>query len=288
MELVVLAVEVVLLEWLYNYRLTTTTFSTSTTNTTINSYFKIRKVSLLLPQTDQSILKNFLTLVCFLCCLTDCFAQETVEKKNRINDDVIEKFQVLKNQQDVRNGPYEAFYKRRVPVAQGAYTNNKKTGMWRFYDPKGKLMQVYDYDSKTIRYEAKEYTQTSDFYYGVDREITDTDKVIKPIKVGGRYFGYLPYLGLYQPPFNPYEWGTDGCVAIVELLISPLGRLADFKVRTNCSLIQYDQTITMQVKLFKEEDRQFIPATYNGQPILSRIIMRCKMRTNGELELMSY
>lgn len=239
-------------------------------------------------QTDQSILKNFLLFVCFLFCLTDCFSQETVEKKNRINDDVIEKFQVLKDNKDVRNGSYQAFYRRRVPVAQGTYTNNKKTGMWRFYDPKGKLMQVYDYDSKTIRFEAKEYAQSTDLSYGIDREIADTDKVTKPIKVGGRYFGYLPYLGLYQPPFNPYEYGTYGCVAIVELLISPLGRLADFKVHTNCSLIQYDQTISMHVNLFKEEDRQFIPATYNGQPIMSRILIRCTLNSSGGLEFMRY
>jgi antitoxin component YwqK of YwqJK toxin-antitoxin module len=220
--------------------------------------------------------------------LSDCFSQETAEKKNWLNDNVIEKFQVLKNKPEVRNGAYEALYRRRVPVAQGTYTNNKKTGMWRFYDPKGKLMQVFDYDSRTIRYEAKEYTQSSDFYYAVDKEIADTDKITKPLKIGGRYFGYLPYLGLYQPPFNPYEWGTDGCVAIVELLISPLGRLADFKVRTNCSLIQYDQTITMNINLFKEEDRQFIPATYNGQPVLSRIMIRCRLKPNGELDFMSY
>lgn len=274
---------------MYSYKdQTTITFSTSTTNTTTIIYSKIGKVFLLLSQTDQSILKNFLLFLCFLFCLTDCFSQETIEKKNRLNDYVIEKFQVLKDHQEVRNGSYQALYRRRTPVAQGTYTNNKKTGLWRFYDPKGKLMQVYDYDSKTIRYEAKEYTQATDLSYGIDREISDTDKITKPIKVGGRYFGYLPYLGLYQPPFNPYEYGTYGCIAIVELLISPLGRLADFKVHTNCSLIQYDQTISMHVNLFKEEDRQFIPATYNGQPIMSRILIRCTLNSSGYLEFMGY
>jgi len=233
-------------------------------------------------------LKNFLLFACFLFLMTDCFSQEIVEKKNKLNDVVIEKFHVLKDKPEVRNGPYEALYRRRVPVAQGSYTNNVKTGTWRFYDPKGKLMQVYNYDTKTISYEAKEFMQSSDIYYGIDKEISDTDKVTKPIKIGGRYFGYLPYLGLYQPPFNPYQYSTYGCIAIVELLISPLGRLADFKVHTNCSLIQYDQTISMHINLFKEEDRQFIPATYNGQPVLSRIVIRCVLRTNGELEFMSY
>ena len=250
--------------------------------------FQNRESIPIIATNDQSILKNFLLFVCFLFCVTDCFAQQTIEKKNRLNDDVIEKFQVLKDHQDVRDGPYQALYRRRIPVAQGKYTGDKKTGMWRFYDPKGRLMQIYDYDTKTIRYEAKEYGQSSDLYYGIDKEIADTDKITKPVKVGGRYFGYLPYLGLYQPPFNPYEYGTKGCLAIVELLISPLGRLADFKVRTNCSLIQYDQAITMHINLFKEEDRQFIPATYNGQPVVSRILIRCTLNSSGGLEFMSY
>jgi antitoxin component YwqK of YwqJK toxin-antitoxin module len=233
-------------------------------------------------------LKKLLLFVCVFFRLIDCFSQETIEKKNKLNDNIIEKFQVLKDHQDIRNGAYQALYRRRVPVAQGNYTNNKKTGAWRFYDPKGKLMQVYDYDTRTIKYEAKEYAQATDLSYGIDKEISDTDKITKPLKVGGRYYGYLPYLGLYQPPFNPYQYSTYGCIAMVELVISPLGRLADFKVHTNCSLIQYDQTITMHVNLFKEEDKQFVPATYNGEPVVSRIFIRCILNSNGELEFMSY
>ena len=168
----------------------------------------------------------------------------------------------------------------------GNYTQNKKTGQWRFYDTKGKLMEIYNYGNDSLKYEAKEYTNSSDLFYAIDREITDTDKVTKPIKVGGRYYGYLPYLGLYNLPFSPYEYGTNGCIAVIELLISPLGRLADYKVRTACSLLQYDQTITMNVNLFKEEDKQFIPATFNGQPILSRILIRCRVTPRGELEMM--
>ncbi|MBV8389365.1 MAG: hypothetical protein JO080_06165 [Mucilaginibacter sp.] len=233
-------------------------------------------------------MKKFLLFFCVFFYVTNCFAQETIEKKNKLNDNVTEKFQVLKDRQEIRNGVYQALFRRRVPVAQGNYINNKKTGTWRFYDPRGKLMQVYDYNTGTIQYEAKEFAQSSDFSYGIDKEISDTDKVTKPLKVGGRYYGYLPYLGLYRPPFDPYQYSTYGCIAIVELVISPLGRLADFKVHTNCSLIQYNQTITMHINLFKEEDRQFVPATYNGQPVVSRILIRCILNSSGGLEFMGY
>lgn len=239
----------------------------------------------ILPQTCK-YLKKLLPLLFSFLYLTTCFAQEIIEKKNKLNDDVTEKFQVLKDNQQVKNGHYEAIYRHRVPVAQGNYSNNQKTGTWRFYNQKGKLMQVYDYDSRTLKYEAKELAATSNFFYSIDKEIADTDKITKPLKIGGRYYGYLPYLGLYQPPFNPYEYGTGGCIAIVELLISPLGRLAEYKVRTACSLMQYDQTIALSVGLFKEEDKQFIPATYNGEPILSRIIIRCRLNQDGTLDFL--
>jgi hypothetical protein len=229
-------------------------------------------------------LKKILPFIFSLLYFTNCFAQEIIEKKNKLNDNVTEKFQVLKDNESIRNGSYQAIYRRRVPIAQGNYTNGKKTGMWRFYDPKGKLMQVYDYDNHMLKYEAKEYAASSSFFYTIDKEVADTDKITKPLKIGGRYYGYLPYLGLYQPPFNPYEYGTNGCVAIVELLISPLGRLAEYKVRTACSLLEYDQTITMNVNLFKEEDKQFIPATFNGEPVVSRILIRCHLNQDGALD----
>jgi hypothetical protein len=224
-------------------------------------------------------------IFCFFYFIS-CFAQETIEKKNRLNNNITEIFQVLKDNEAIKNGPYEAFYKRQTPIAMGNYTKGKKTGQWRFYNSKSKLMQIYNYDSDSLRYEAREFTNTSDFGYAVDKVISDTDKITKPIKAGGRYYGYLPYLGLFKVPFSTYEYSTAGGVAIIELLISPLGRLADYKVHAVCDFIQYDQTVTMDVNLFKEEDKKFIAATYNGEPVMSRILIKCRITENGGLDFL--
>lgn len=239
----------------------------------------------ILAATDMP-LKKILLFILSIFFIADCFAQEIIEKKNRLTDNVTEQFSVLKSNELLKNGAYAAFYKRKTPIAMGNYTQNKRTGLWRFYSPKGKLMQIYNYDSDSLKYEAPEFKNASEFFYFIDKEITDTDRVTKPVKAGGRYYGYLPYLGLYQIPFSPYQYGTSGCVAAVELLISPLGRLAGYKVRTICDGYDFDQTINMNVKLFKEEDQQFIPATYNGQPVVSRIVIRCKITQSGGLDFL--
>ena len=243
--------------------------------------FEFIATSLILAQTDMPLKKTLPFILCFFCAVY-CAAQQKVEKKNRINDQVTEIFTALKDSDKVKDGPYEAFYKRKTPIAMGNYTHGKKTGLWRFYDSKGKLMQIYNYDADSIRYEAREYLKSSNFLYTIDQQISDTDKVTKPIKIGGRYYGYLPYLGAYKVPFDPYIYGTEDCAASVQLLISPLGRLAEYKVRSLCS--DYDRTITLDVKLFKDEDRKFIPATYNGKPVVSTIMIRCRLTRDGGLD----
>lgn len=231
-------------------------------------------------------LKKILTFIFSFFYIVNCLAQETIEKRNRIINNVTEEFTVLKSKELIKNGPYEALYRHRTPVAIGNYAQGKKTGLWRFYDPQGKLMQIYNYDKDSLKYEAPEFKNSSDFWYFIDKVVSDTDRITKPVKAGGRYYGYLPYLGLYQIPFSPYQYSTEGCVAAIELLISPLGRLAGYKVRAVCNEYEFDQTINMDVKLFKEEDRQFIPATYNGEPVVSRIVIRCKITQSGGLDFL--
>ncbi|MGZ3767432.1 MAG: hypothetical protein ACXVB0_20675, partial [Mucilaginibacter sp.] len=123
--------------------------------------------------------KYILPFILSFCCIINCFSQETVEKKNRLTDDVIEKFQVLKANEGIKNGLYQALYKRKIPIAIGNYIKGKKTGIWRFYNPKGNLLQTYNYDKDSLKYEAREDI-TSSLRYLIDKEISDTDKVTKP------------------------------------------------------------------------------------------------------------
>jgi hypothetical protein len=226
--------------------------------------------------------KKFLTAISILLCAISCFGQETVEKSDRLSDNITEKYTVLKDSQQVKNGLYQAFFKRKYLLAHGVYTMGKKTGRWHFYNQAGKLMQLYDYSADSLVYEAKQI-QGTNIHYVVDETLADSDRVTKPVKAGGRYFGYLPYLALYKTPFNPYQYNIYGGQAVIELLISPLGRLAGYKVHAVCPMMDFDQTIEMDINLLKEEDRQFMPATLNYKPILCRILVRCVITDDGGL-----
>lgn len=183
----------------------------------------------------------------------------------------------------MKHGLYTAYYRRKGLIVKGNFSMGKKTGKWFFYSPEGTPLEVFDYDRSSLRYEARE-DSTSNFRYLIDKPLTDSDHVTKPIKIGGRYFGYLPYLGIYQTPLDVDGYTASSFVGVIELLISPLGRLADYKIRLISNALEYDQTTHMDVNLFSEEDKEFLPATYNGEPVLSRIVIKCRLTDGGKLD----
>lgn len=227
-------------------------------------------------------MKNiFLFIITFLP-ITNSFAQEIVERKNRLTDSVIERFYVLKTDKSTKQGPYKAIYQRKTLIAAGNYNNGKKIGNWNFYDTKGRLVERYNYDTNTYRFEAQLDTGTNlSFFF--DEKIKKSDIVTRPVKVGGVYFGFIPYVSLFQVPFDTFDINTNLFNAYVELLISPGGRLADYKVHLISAYYQYNYTTSMDVNLFSEADRTFLPATLNGVPILSRIFIQCWVTSNGML-----
>jgi hypothetical protein len=232
---------------------------------------------------STKMLKRSISFLIIISCTHHCFAQDTLEIKRKISGDVTEIYKVLPANVNIRQGLFRALYKKKIPVAVGMFENDKKVGLWKFAGPDGTVLQTYDYSTKRLFYEAPEDT-TSKLRYIVDKELKPGDRTTKPIKIGGRYYGYLPYLTLFTIPKELKNIDRDYISAIVELLISPGGRLASYKVNlVNSPFGQPIQTVNMNIKLPDPADVVFTPATLNGEPIACRIIIRCAVNSNGHL-----
>jgi len=222
-----------------------------------------------------------LTLLIFTqLFINAALAQETVERSHKINAHITEKLTVLKSDKSTRQGLYQMIYNKTYALASGRFNNDAKVGIWRFYAPDGHLLQNYDYTKKALLYEAPEDT-TSNLRYFVDKQLGDTDRTTKPIKIGGRYFGYLPYLKLFKLPANLMDISREASIAVVELLVSPGGRLAYFKVTIYSG--NFSKIFNMNVDILNEEEKVFTPATLNDEPISCRILMKCFFDDDGTL-----
>jgi hypothetical protein len=226
------------------------------------------------------MLTRFLLFFTAIILTTNCFAQETVQKKTNLANNVSLVYNVLASNGYTKQGLYQALFKKKTVVATGMFENDKKIGVWRFYDQKGQAMQIYDYTKKQLLFEAREDTSSS-LRYLADKQLDSTSKTTKPVKVGGRYYGYLPYLNLFTLPKDLRDVNYNAFSAVIELLISPYGRLADYKVHLTAA--NYERTVNMNINLPNEEDMVFIPATLNSEPISSRIVIRCYVTNSGHL-----
>lgn len=209
---------------------------------------------------------------------------DTVERRNKLSDSLVEKFYVLKSNPKIRQGPYLALLDRKKPVARGNYRNGIKTGLWQFYDAAGRLNEKYNYDLQKFTYEAP--LESKNFSFLFEDTLKVGDRLTRPLRIGGVYYGFIPYLSLFRVPFDTYDINMESFGAYLELLISPMGRLAQYRVRIASALYQYDQIFTMDVKLFSEEDRKFIPATKNGENVMTRILIRCYVTPDGTLDFL--
>lgn len=196
---------------------------------------------------------------------------------------VKERYQtIIEADKQVKQGQYRAMYGSKVAVATGNFSNDKKTGIWRFFDTDQKLLQVFNYDTDALVYEEPE-KQKSEFTYVVDRELKDSDRSSKPVRIGGRYYGYIPYLRLFRVPKGLEIVDREQVSVVLEILVSPYGRLADFKIH-----MMFDGEETIQnvgTEPFNDEDKIFIPATLNKEPVTCRILIQCYLNDKGEVDI---
>ena len=154
------------------------------------------------------MLNKKILLLLFISILSvRCFSQDLIEKKEKLSDRMTAVYTVLKSDEQTKDWLYQEFYRRKHLIVSGVYKNGKKIGVWRYFNPNGVLMQTYNVEKDSIVYEAFE-RRPSAFNYLVDKELTDSDKTTKPLKIGGRYYGYLPYLDIYKTPFISYYYGS--------------------------------------------------------------------------------
>lgn len=229
-------------------------------------------------------MKRILLFILFLLFTLNCFSQDSVLKKNRLTATITEKFFVLKSDGQTKNGLYQAVYMHHIVIASGIYLNNKKAGIWHFYDLNGSLIENFDFTHYILSYEKPDdLISAQQIRYEFDDTITDSNRVTKPIKPGGRYFGYIPYLKIFK--LSDDFIGTDMSffTAVLELLISPGGRLADFKVHIKTD--DFERITSFSTELIDEDDKIFIPATINNEPVISRIFIKCRITSNGELDV---
>jgi hypothetical protein len=212
-------------------------------------------------------------------------AQETIELSTYHGGGVTEKYNVLKSNRKIKQGLYQQITRKNSAIVSGSYDQNKRVGIWHFYDKDGKVTELYNYTTKKLLYEAPVDSTHDYIEYIFDRKITRTDTATKPVRIGGTWFGYLPYIKLFK--IDPGSFYTSAPIrAFLQMLVSPGGRLSECKLivqlKINNSIVD---TYTLNNDLLDDYDKEFVPATVNHQQVVSTISVLVKINDDWTISL---
>jgi len=226
-----------------------------------------------------------------IICLSAFYgrAQEnkpTVKKKNWLTENVKEKYEVLKSDHKTKEGLYEAIYTgTNTVIARGHYENDEKVGIWYFWDIHERLIEAFNYtNNRLLSEEPVNAVSRQYIWYAFDQPLRDSDRITKPLRIGGRCFGYIPYLQIFRLSKDYGNIDLRFLNATLEILVSPGGRLADLKVHI-IAPDNSDNVTSFSPNIFSEKDKEFIPATINGKPVMSRIFLACQITYDGTLDV---
>ena len=207
------------------------------------------------------------------------YAQETVKRSSDINGLIFEKFNVLKTDKKIKQGEYTATIQGNV-IAQGNYTNGKRSGDWTFYSPRGKKpIQIFNYDQN--KFTLLDSVDMRGPSYIVETT-NPSDVISPPVKIGGS--GGIFALTTSRIELRGLTRGElPGVIKLTlkhTLIINQTGQIVDHLVEATGDN-HMAKTLHLNDVTFDPEVARFIPATVNGQPVMSKVVIITKSISTG-------
>jgi TonB family protein len=190
-----------------------------------------------------------LTAFC-LCVVQTLEAQElkTIEVKHPRYTGILERFHVLADQPEVKQGTYQKFIRKKL-VETGSYAANKKEGIWKINDQKQQLVAegVYKDDQKAgiwvyysaagVKLQMYDHDRDSMIYFDVEEErkrayapamFPDTSGERMPLFIGGNYYMMVMIENNLIFPEAGWKRGRDTKV-VVSFSVDAEGHTTDVK-----------------------------------------------------------
>jgi len=230
------------------------------------------------------MLRTVLFLMVFAVCRVG-FAQETMPISRFHPGGIFENYNVLKSDPKIKQGLYQLITRKKTAIVSGGYNNGVRVGVWHFYDQRGKVVELYNYTTKQLLYEAPADSTNNFIQYRFDKQVAENDSITRPVRIGGTYYGYLPYVKLFKIDASNH-YAEAPLSAFMEILVSPSGQLAECKLVVKLKLTdRVVDTYMVNNELLNPDEKTFIAATINHVPVTSTISIYCKINPDWSISL---
>lgn len=231
-------------------------------------------------------MKKIISIYIFLFTgFTVTHAQSTSWNKTRIAPTLLENFQFISKNKNIKNGEAFILDINNKELGRGNYKENKKDSIWNYFSQSGELIQVYDYTNKKIIYNFPDESTIVKSRYELDTIGLINAKITKPLKIGGLYYGFNL---LYNQRNLPKEVKDQKESVLMEYVfsISETGKMETFSI--NYSSTFYNAVYPQSIKGLYQDAYEFMPATINGNPVKSKLVYQIMLYINPGRDLRTY
>ena len=195
----------------------------------------------------------YFLLICLIAVINVQSQEREIKIKNR-DLKITEILSVLKSDKKIRQGSYEKYLEspklnKNILIEKGQYENNKKVGIWTYYNLKGNISLQYCFDNDSVLI----YDEFP--VYGL--------KDNRPLLyLGSR--DEIQHICAYgiRIPIEGQMLGQSGKV-IVEIQVSENGDIAEYSVKEGINKILDNEAL----RVAKLIPRSWLPAISNGEHI---------------------
>lgn len=166
------------------------------------------------------------------------------DKKNSIK----EKYYVHKKQRNIKQGEYQRYLRGKL-IITGQFSNNKKSGVWTYFDSDNTIDLKYDYDNDSVV-----------FYSNFDQDTSDLDRPL--IYLGSEVEARTIVSRNLSYPELAQENGKQGTV-LVDIYFGKDGEIYDYKILKSV----YPPLDKEAIRVVKLIPNKWLPAVKNGKRI---------------------
>lgn len=217
-------------------------------------------------------LKTLIPLTFSCLILSYSYAQETKTISLKHKNDyftITEKFNVLKANPEIKQGPYTASISSYSE--KGQFEQGVRTGVWESYK-NGKLVQKYDYSSQTF---------LQDDVFKMVASVIQLDEqgnAVTELGARGVYFGGdakigSVLVGSVRYPADAQQNNVQGWV-IIEGKIDKQGKMTELKsISTNGYGLEEEG-----LRVFKLLPADWVPVLVEGKPVVAKVQLKMAFR----------
>jgi len=212
-------------------------------------------------------MKNFF-LFLFICVALPGLGQELKKQTKRLPAPYSkEVYEVLKADDQTKNGTYLKYFHDGVMAEKGQYEANQKVGVWEYYTWQGSMDQQYNWTTRKLE-STNPVTGIKNYWVEENGVFVPKEPEELPVFIGGEGAFQRRIGSSVRYPAEALRSGKGGEV-LISVIITTEGQMVEEKIAKGLGYGLEEESL----RVIKTIEGEWVPGKVQGQPVNTRLLI---------------